>query len=329
MSVRRSTADVESILRRTYAEVAKQTTVEQPIGGGRGPALVVTATKPWRRQMLAAAAVLVLVVGGLFVLANRGIEQSAGRDGPTRIVPGWAARFTSSDGAFDLRSFALTELTSDSARDRITYASAAGSITAVLDRTRGLPSEGDRVMIRGGQARRTVSTLSWLGPDNALVEVSWSGAVDDSMIDLFVQSLAYVDEDVWSEVAGTGGFRRSLRDPLDALSVDADRSFDVEIVGDLHQGLQLQVGPNGFLALGVGRCSASVNFETSDPDAGEAGYVLLAPGNVTSVVVTTDGDDRQVDVTSLLPLIDVAIGGVVLPRPSHAELPSVDCGQGS
>ena len=325
MSVRRSTADVESILRRTYAEVAERTKVEQPIGGGLGHAPVVTATKPWRRQMVAAAAVLVVVVGGLFVLANRGIEQSAGRDGPTRIVPGWAA---SSDGAFDLRSFALTELTSDSARDRITYASAAGSIAVVLDRTRGLPSEGDRVMIRGGQARRTVSTLSWLGPDNALVEVSWSGAVDDSMIDLFVQSLAYVDEDVWSEVAGTGGFRRSLRDPLDALSVDADRSFDVEIVGDLHQGLQLQVGPNGFLALGVGRCSASVNFETSNPDAGETGYVLLAPGNATSVVVTTDGDDRQVDVTSLLPLIDVAIGGVVLPRPSHAELPSVDCGQG-
>jgi hypothetical protein len=313
-----------------YADVAERTTVgSEPEDRVLAVAPSTAPGRSGRRQILAAAVVLVLVVGGLLVLANREVERPAGRDAPTRILPGWVPRFTTPDGGFEPRPLALTELRSDAERDRITYANAVGSITVELDRTRGVPSDGEPVIVRGGPARRTESTLSWLGPDNAVVEVSWSGAVDDAMIDLFVRTLAYVNDDVWIEAAGTGGFRRAFRDPLTTVEIDAATPFAVDIVGDLHEGLQLQVGTSGFLALGVSRCSASFTDETSDPESNATGYVILAPGDVGSVVVSTDHDeDRLVDVTSLLPLADVSIGGVVYEnRTASAPLPRVDCGE--
>jgi hypothetical protein len=262
-------------------------------------------------------------------LVNRDVERPAGRDAPTRVLPGWVPRFASPDGGFEPRPLALTELRSDAERDRITYANAVGSITVELDRTRGVPSDGEPVIVRGEPGRRTDSTLSWLGPDNAVVEVWWSGAVDDAMVDVFVQALAYVDDDVWIEATGTGGFRRAFRDPLTTVEIDAATPFAVDIVGDLHEGLQLQVGTSGFVALGVSRCSASFTDETSEPEANVTGYVILAPGDVSSVVVSTDQDeDQRVDVTSLLPLADVSVGGVVYEnRTSSAPLPRVDCGE--
>ena len=293
---------------------------------------VVPSTAPtWtaRRQLLAAAAVLALVVGGLLVLADRDMEPTTGRDAPTRILPGWVPRFTSPDGGFEPRPLALTELRSDAERDRITYANALGSITVELDRIRGVPSDGEPVIVRGGPARRTRSTLSWLGPDAALVEVSWSGAVDDAMIDTFVGALAYVDDDVWVEAAGTGGFRRDPTESLVDVRIDAEPPFDVDVDGDLHDGFSLRFGQSGSDALGTGQCSATVNFETSSRASNGAGYVILAPGDVSSVVVSTDADeDRRVEVTSLLPLADVAVGGVVYDNRSlGAPLPRVDCGE--
>ena len=332
MSTSRSTPDVEQLLRRTYADVAERTTVAPSLDDRVVPvAPSIAPTRSGRRQILAAAAVMVLVVGGLLVLANRDAEGPAGRDAPTRILPGWVPRFTTPAEGFEPRPLALTELQSDAERDRITYADAVGSITVELDRTRGVPSNGEPVIVRGGPARRTDSTLSWLGPDNAVVEVSWSGAVDDALIDAFVEALAYVDEDTWIEATGTGGFRRAPAESLITVRIDADPPFDVDVNGDLHSGFSLWFSESGSVALGTGRCSATVNFDTSSREPNVAGYVILAPGDVSTVVVSTDGtEDRRVEVTTLLPLADVAVGGVVYEnRTTSAPLPRVDCGEAS
>lgn len=330
MSASRSTDDVERLLRRTYAEVTERTTMSPRATSGVVRLSPATAPRLGGRHILVAAAMFALVVGGLFALSNRDAEQPAGRDVATRVVPGWVPSLASADGSID-RALILTELHSNPERDRITYANRDASITVELDRTRRVLGDGEPATVRATPGRRTDSSLSWIGPDDAVVEVSWTGSVDETTIDSFVRAIAYVDDDVWIETVGTGGFRRQPPEPLATVRIDADVPFDVDIVGDLHDGLSLQVGPNGFRSLGTGRCSASVNYETSDLDTNVTGYVILAPGDAASAVVGAIGnDDRRIDLTSLLPLVDVSIGGVVYDerRPS-ARLPVVDCEEAS
>lgn len=316
---------VEDLLRRTFAEVAERTTVTT------SARTVATATpeRRWQRQLLAAAAVLVLVVGGLLVLTGRDADRPAGRGTPTRVVPGWVPRPPTTYGFFT--PYALTELTSTAERDLVTYATASGSITVTLDRTRTSLPDGTPTEVRGGEARRTDSSLAWIGAGGAVVEVSWSGDVTDQMADSFVQGIAEVDETTWSELAGTGGFREDTYDPFTTVRIDADVPFDAELVGDLHQGLSLWIGSSGFLLGSVDRCDASVNYRTSDWESDVTGYTILAPGDVTSAVVRPIGnDDRVVEMTSLLPLADVSIGGVVYEdRAPNTQLPRVDCEEGS
>lgn len=317
----RSPANLEDLLRRTYAEVAARTSITQPTHA----ATAEPAASRWQRQLLAATAVLVLIVGGLLVLANRDAERPAGRGTPTRVVPGWVPRLTTPGG--DWRTFALSELTSTSESDRITYSADAGEVTLTLDRTRTSLPDGTPTEVRGGDARRTGTSLAWIGPRGAVVEVSWSGDVTDQMVDSFVQGLAEVDERIWNELAGTGGFREDPYEPLASVRIDADVPFEVELVGDLHQGLSLELGSIGFPAGSIDRCAASVNDRTSDWESDVTGYTVLAPGDVTSAVVRATGaDDRVVEMTSLLPLVDVSIGGVVYDdRTSSEPLPRVDC----
>jgi hypothetical protein len=322
--------DVETLLRRTYAAVAGRTTVAAAGPGEDVPSWSGRRVVRFRRQRLfaAVAALLALFVGGLLVMSDRTAEAPAGRDQPTRILPGWIPVVTSSDGR--LRTFPLTELHSEAERDRITYATSDASMSVVLDRTRGLTAGGEPVSVRGASGRRSASTLSWIGPGGALVEVSWTGAVDDTMVDHFVRGLAFVDEDTWTEAAGTGGFRRAMRDPLVTVRIDGDEPFEVGLVGDLHEGLIVQVGEFGLLA-GYERCQASWKSEISDLEAAVAGYLLAAPGDVTSVVVRTgDSAERRVELQSLLPVVDLSLGSTVYEnRTETSETPRVDCGDRS
>lgn len=326
MTNHRSTADVEAILRRTYAEVAERTVVmPAPTDAATRPAPHSPPGRTATRRLLAFAAVLALVVGGLIVLANRDAERPAGRGVPTRVVPGWVPRTTSADG--DGRPFALTEIDSDAQRDRVTYASAAGSVTVELDRTTTSIPDGSPVVVRGVEGRRTDSSLAWIGPADALVQVTWSGQVSDAMVDSFVQGLAEVDDETWEEVAGTGGFREPTEQPLAQVRVAADEPFEVGLVGDLHVGLSLRAGPNGFSLGSIDACRAGINYLTSDLDDDVTGYVVLAPGHIESAVVRPIGnDDRVIEMTSLLPLADVSIGGVVYEeRAPNTQLPRVEC----
>jgi hypothetical protein len=267
--------------------------------------------------------VVAFVVGGLLVLVNLNAAQPAGRDTPTRVLPGSVPRVAESE-----RRLALTGVSSDPTRDRITYAWELGSISLELDRTRAMPSDGEPVVVRGELGRRTDSTLSWLGPDDALVEVSWSGQIDDAMIDSFAQAIVYVDDDTWAEAADTGGFQRPDPEPLANVRIDADVPFDVDIVGDLHEGLSIQTGSSGLPVGGVGdRCGLAVNYPTPGDHADRVSYVVFAPSDVTSAVVRPIGrDERRIELTSLRPLVDIAIGGVVYDdQDPGAPLPQIDC----
>ena len=323
MTTSDGSVDVEALLRRTYAEVAARTAVDAPSearpvrfapAGGESPGA-------WRR-LLAAAAVLAVVAGGLVLLANRGAEQSAGRDGATRVLPGWVPL---TDVEEANRSFVLVELSSDADRDRIVYGVEGASIGVELDRTRSVLGDGETTTVRGGSARRTDSTLSWIGPDDALLEVFWSGAVDDESVEMFAGSIAYVDEEVWAEFAGTGGFRASDGEPLATIRIDADESFDVDIVGDLHGGLWLEVSGGGY-SIAHASCAASWNFEVSDMDERVAAYIILSTGDFSAATVDVPDGVRRIELTSLLPLLDVSIGGVVFEdRSSNEGLPDVRC----
>jgi hypothetical protein len=318
---------VEDLLRRTFAEVAERTTVAAAPAAPH--AVPGPARGRWQRQLAAAAALVVLVVGGLFVLTGRDAERPAGRGTPTRVVPSWGPRFATADG--DQRPFALTELTSTAERDRVTYSADAGTLAIELDRTRSSLPDGTPTVVRGTDARRGESSLAWIGPGDAVVEVTWSGEVTDEMVTSFVQAVAEVDDATWAELTATGGFRERSYEALAEVRVDADVPFTVEIVGDLHEGLSLQLGNSGFRLGYVDRCASSVNDLTSDFEADVTGYLVLAPGDVEAAVIRPIGDDdRVVEMTSLLPLADVSIGGVVYEgRSPSTQLPRVDCEEGS
>jgi hypothetical protein len=195
------------------------------------------------------------------------------------------------------RPLALTELRSDAEQDRITYANAVGSITVELDRTRGVPSDGEPVIVRGGPGRRTDSTLSWLGPDNAVVEVSWSGAVDDAMIDAcsWRRSPTSTTTPGSKPLAPAASAERPAESAHQPFEIDAaSRRSTVDVNGDLHEGLQL----SGSVTSGIrrpGRRGAARQRSPTTPQSREpnvAGYVILAPGDVSTVVVSTDGKTR-------------------------------------
>lgn len=316
-------ADLEELLRRTYAEVAARTAVtSEAVATTRPPR---PPAPPRRGRLLAAAAVVAIVVGGLALLADRDAEPPAGRGTPTRVAPGWVPRSTTPYGFST--TYALTELSSTGVHDIVTYSAAAGSITLTLDRGGSSLPDGTPTEARGAEARRTDHSLAWVGPGGAVVEVTWSGDVTEPMVESFVQGIVAVDDAAWAALSSTGGFRERSYEPLATVRVDADVPFDVELVGDLHEGLSLRLGPSGYSTGSIDRCAASVNDSTSDFENDIAGYVVLAPGDVEVAVVRPIGDDeRRVEMTSLLPLADVSIGGVVYEGRSPAsELPRVDC----
>lgn len=331
MSTPRSSTEVEHLLRRTYAAVAERTAVSPASNVDEvqlSPSVPTVRRAPSAR-LVASAAAFVVLVGGLLALTGRDGAQPAGRDVSTRILPGLVPNDGPLDGSGDWRPFALTELRTDPDRDRVTYSWYAASISLELDRTRRSLPDGEAVTIRGTQGRRTDSTLSWLGPDGALVEVSWSGEVVDDQIDSFVQGILYVDDDTWLEAAGTGGFRpQSTDEAIATVRIDAEVPFDVELLGNLHEGLAVWLGSSGFIIGGPNiECRPVYNDLTSDPESNRIGYAVLAGGDVVAAVVRAIGDDEQrIEMTSLLPLADLSIGGVVYEnRRSSSPLPRVDC----
>lgn len=328
MTVHRSMADVEGLLRRTYAEVADRTTFTVAAPGQVRLAASGHAERPLARRVLASAAAMALIVAGVIVLVGRGGDRPAGIDTPTRVVPGWVPQVEVPAGSRDFRTLAVTEIHSDDRADRVTYGADVGSISVELDRAaRSLP-DGEPAEVRGEPARRTASTLSWFGPDEAVVTVSWTGDIDEATVTSFVHGLLYVDDDIWHELTGAGGFRHSSSSgPLAAIRIDADRPFDVELEGDLHEGTRLWVRESAYHTVAEGLCQIAVHEETTVRDSRVTGYLVIARGDVTSAVVRPFGaDERSIELTSLRPLADVSFGGVVFgDRAVSNPLPMVDC----
>ena len=315
-----STTAVEQLLRRTYAEVSARTEVgDTPLfsDDGRAVARVTpleSAAARRRTPWFAAAAVLVLVVGGLVVLTGRQASAPAGRSAPRHVVPAWIPQ-VEGDSVSYLR-FALTEINVADDVERLTWSTNAASISVTLDRVDASLPDGEAVEVGRTVASRNDDSLSWFGPGGALVTVSWSGAVDATMIDTFVDGLVYADDAMWSELTDHGGFLEDSYSPITSWRIDADPDFTIELVGNLHEGLALQVGSNGW-ALPIAECTwgwndAVIEYPDDPGDPGRVGYVVLVPGVPDAVTVRASGEpDTVVRLTSLAPTLDVSVGTVV------------------
>lgn len=333
----RSSTDIERLLRRTYADVADRTTVPRSgdvsyVDAPVGP-VPSAAARRWR-PLLAVAAVVALVVGGLAVLSGRGAITPSGRAVPRHVAPGSIPRL----GIDELgRLFPLTDLVSTENYDRLKYAVDGASVTIEVFRDGVDLPAGDPRMVRGADGVRTSSGIHWLGPDGSVVAVSWNGTVEIEMIDDVIDGMVYLDDGQWEQLIAHGGFRAVDSTAIAGFSIPADErfgideAFEVELVGSLHDGISLRNGPNGFV-LPLRQCAAQVDWNVARlrdravDEPGRIGYLVLAPGAVRSVRVSIDGTPTDVELTPLGTIADVSLGGIALDDrlPGDEQL-AVDC----
>lgn len=331
----RSDDELAALLRRTYAAVATRTTVEPTVPDGDARLVADDADDATRWRSIAAAAAIVLAtVGGLLTLVGRDSDAPAAPDAPRHVAIGGVPMLGEEHG---YRRFALTELVSTATYDRLVYAVDDASITLEVGALDALPG-GDTVITRGTTARRDDDALHWYGPSGRVVSLSWTGDVDPATIAEITRSTVYLDDAAWTTLTAHGGFRPD-DDPLVTWRIEADVDFDVELRGDLHEGLLLWSGPAG-LPIRIDDCLANTNDQTTeypadpetDPTAGTTGYEIVVPGRADRAVVAVEGrPQRTVELTSLAPVVDLSVGGAVYEGvdPS-SELPEVLCeGAGS
>lgn len=332
LSPTRSNDEMEQLLRRTYSVVAARTTVESRAIGNEATVAPIDTSRANRWPiLLAAAAVLGVLVGGLLILSSRLENRPAGRGSPVHLAPGWIPRMAGPDG--DRPLFPLTELvTTDDGYDRLVYATDSASVTLERFTSGGDLPAGDDVVVRGALGRRSASSLHWIEPGGVRVDVSWEGAVPADLIGTFVDGLLAFDDDLWAEMVDHGGFRPAddISNPLATFRIAADDPFDVTLVGSLHAGASLRSGPNGF-SLPFRGCRTQIDEQIEDlrdrgDRPGPIGYLVLAPGAPESVEAIADGRRIEVEMTSLEPTVDASVGGFVLDdRLIGDDLPIIAC----
>lgn len=302
--------DLERLLRRTYREIAART--DETTSPER-PDQNAARSRRWQ-PVLAAAAVVAVVVGGLLALTNRGADAPAAIGEPRHIVPGWIPRADADDGD---RRFALTEITSTADVDRLVWSADIGSVTLEYDRSATMMVTGVPATVRDAPAVRTPDGIEWWGPAGGVASLTIEGGVDPGVLDTITRSLVYVDDSVWSTLTATGGFTGDADRPLRAWRIEADAgAFDLLLRGNLHDGFSPTDGMTGW-SLDLVGCRTAINYGLSDlrgePDRAlsRTTYTIVARGAPTEVVVSTDGElDRVVSMTSLEPTLDLSVGAI-------------------
>lgn len=328
----RSTDEVEALLRRTYTEVAARTFVDEATSAGE--ARVVSPrdrrAATWQRPIAVAAAV-VLMIGGLLALIARRADAPATGGEHGHVVIG-SLPVTSGEPAGFPTSFALTDVVSTDSLDRLVYASAAASVTLEVTTASGVP-DGEPIEVRGVTGRRAGTSVSWNLPTGGLATLSWSGSIDQDSIDAMLDSLLYVDDDVWRSLWEHGGFRE-FDNAIATWRIPGDRRFEVALRGNLHDGFTLETGPSGIRlrtpATTTNRCEIHLDYTTSefsdDPASGTAGFQVVTGSAMTTAIVHLGGQpDRVVELTSLQPTIDLAVGGLTYPDVNPNTAPTPTC----
>lgn len=309
--------DVEDLLRRTYADVAERTAVTTP-----GDAVLVPLAERSRasrlRPFLAAAAVLTLVVSGLVLIAGRSDHRAADAGELVHAVPSWVPQL-GPEGS--MRPMRLSAIESSDTVDVLTLSADAASVTLRVERSAALDVARGRPSVAGDAIGSTGSPLRWTERTGLVLEVAWTGDLPVSEVDAFVRGIVLVTPDQWDELTATGGFRDEDRQELTRFQVDADDDFDVQLVGDLHGGLYLELENFGVPPAMLDRCRAQALDSTTDDGVATKRYVVLTPGLVTEAVVRATGVDHVITMTPLGPAVDVSVGGLTLERPSWAPEP--------
>ena len=315
--------ELEDRLRRTYRTVADRTesgederSVElRPVVADSG------AAPKWARIGMVAAVVL-LLVGGLGVLATNRPESSSD-SGSAHVLPTWIP--TAASGGSQL---ALTSIASNEDADVLTYATEALAITISVFRTSIDKFEGDRVEVRGGQTAtvngdEAAGRLLWIGPKGHTVVVEWKGEMSNGLESAIalVDGLLLVDESTWNaatEFGGFGGFgddRPTFRGSIGSVWID--------LSGDLQSGLQLFIGGNGFRESSIepGKCIRA--FVRADDD-----MALVAVSRFPTGTATVTWPDGVEETTELVPFVEgSALGVGVFERRDLdlASLPDIVC----
>lgn len=324
---------VEDRLRRTYEQVAARTVAGDGTSNAPG-----SESDRRRPVLLAAAALVAVLVTGLVVVSGRDGSAPAGTDDVRHLLPGVVPVL---DGD-DARPLPLTAVESDAETDVLRWATGSGDALGLVVE-RGLPELDDtteRLRSRGGRGAVRSATddlvvLTWDEVPGVRVEVSSTGRVTADTLDRFVAGLVGADDETWDDVIGRGGFRAIEDRVVSRFRVDADADFDVDLVGTIHDGLALEVGPGG-LPLPVEGCTVDINFATTpgadrtpeaDRDDGEpdpVDYVVMTPDDVDVVTIRADGVTHQVPTRSLRPIVDASIGGIRLNREISDDLPECE-----
>jgi hypothetical protein len=316
----RSTADVEALLRRTYADVAARTEVDGRIADV--PVRQIDAARRSRPTwtLAAAAALVVVTTGALFVVA-RGDERAATDDRDLiHAIPTYVPRPDA--GVNGLDHLPVTALSSSDEQDRIDYASESLSISVVVDRAAIPELDGRAVTVRNAQIAQiagddTAGALRWQVRPDLTVTIEWDGSVQDGTeaIAGMIDGLVLVDTATWERVVDHAGFaapgEQLVRRRIDGL--------DVVLEGSIQSDLEFRVGNIGWTAPRHAQCRAINNGDNMT-------WIVVSPFTVGTVqAVFDDGVELAAELEQLSPGSDFGIAVVRRERARQPTEPSVTC----
>lgn len=310
----RSIADVEALLRHTYAEVAERTTIEAATEHGDARVVPITAARPDRRRpTLAVAAALAVVVGGLWLIAGRDSTQPAGLGPLTHAIPTDAVDLFSSaalstipatDEPVDpdagerpadfspLSTFPLLSIATSGTTDVLTYG--VRDIRIEYRVTRGRPDRdlrADETVRNGRSAELAVSesstSLTWTEGQALTISIAVTGQVKPAVDDLvrLANQVLLVDESTWVAATSHAGFH-------DRMQPIAELAEGWHLGGSLQEGARLRAS----LADTSGDTDATIELDFSAFGESCTAYpywsswLVIAPaGSSTAEIRRPDG----------------------------------------
>ncbi len=332
-----NTLDIEDRLRRTYADVAEHTIAVPPSDVTIIP--LEGRVKPARRwsMVAAAAAVATLVIGAAVVINRSGPSAPAGIDPATlvHVLPGTLPSVDGDGIAFgppDVPPLRRIETTAE--RDVLEYATDDLAFTIEVRRGSAVQAAGapNTALADGSPATLTEgsdTSLVWQRGPSLQVVLRLTGADPATILDL-ANGLVFVTEETWRAATEHGGFGiDGERTMLASFRIDGEFPLEVDLTGDLHSGARVESGFSGF-RLPVDRCVVTLQHEIDDEEGtAPTPFVVIAPGHVTDVIVTVEGEpDRTVELTSLAPAVPMSFASFELDQPrSDAPWPEARCGE--